>query len=148
MSKNLPDHPHVRTIQRYYDACNAYSPEGLRAVLTDDMVHYWVDHIPVSGGDSLASFAAKSASRTKGHWTLDKVLSNGDEAVAEWTMTWTPLGLERQELLRGTEWFIFRDGLIAEVRAYHCNFHLQDPRNFELRDFPYASRGYTVFDKP
>ena len=57
------------------------------------------DHIPVSGGDSLASFAAKSASRTKGHWTLDKVLSNGDEAVAEWTMTWTPLGLERQELL-------------------------------------------------
>ena len=148
MTDNLPDHPHVETILRYYEACNAYSTELLGATLTEDMIHYWVDHVPVSGRAALSSFAAKSASRTKAHWILDHALVNGDEAVAEWTMTWTPIGFDEPELLRGTEWFIFRDGLIAEVRAYHCNFHLEDPRNFELREFPYASRGYLVFRQP
>ena len=146
MNPNLPDHPHVRVIQRYYDACNAYSADALRQLLTPDMVHYWVDHVPVAGGDALASFAAKTAARTKGHWTLDKVMVSAEEAVAEWSMVWTPIGGDQRELLRGTEWFIFREGAIAEVRAYHCNFHLRDPRNFELREFPYRERGYSVFE--
>ena len=147
MSANLPDHPHVRTILRYYEGCNTGDAGLIRSTLTHDMVHYWVDHKPVTDGDSLSTFAAKTATRTKACWTLDHVLVNAEEAVAEWSMTWTPIGLAEQEVLRGTEWFQFCDGLISEVRAYHCNHHLQDPRNFELRGFPYATRGYAAFDK-
>ena len=146
MKSDLPDHPHVHTIERYYEGCNAADAALISATLSADMVHYWVDHKPVEGGDNVSTFAAKTAARTKATWTLDHALVNGDEAVAEWSMTWTPIGLDTPELLRGTEWFRFRGGLIAEVRAYHCNYHLGDPQNFELRGFPYLARGYQDFE--
>jgi hypothetical protein len=43
---------------------------------------------------------------------------------------------------RGTEWFQFRDGLIAEVRAY---FHGgRRNRSGDLIGFDHAARGHTV----
>ncbi len=56
-------------------------------------------------------------------------------------MRWTPPGAD-PELLRGSEWFIFRHDLIAEVRSYHNNHRLSRPENRALHDFPYESRGY------
>ncbi len=67
----------------------------------------------------------------------------GSEAVIEWSMRWTPVGDDEEELLRGTEWYRFEDGKIAEIRSYHCNHHLAAPENFQLRAFPYAQRGYS-----
>lgn len=141
----LPDHPYVDTILRYYAGCNAYDSEMIRSTLTDDMVHYWVDHAPVQGGDNLASFAAKTASRTQAKWSGDHMIIGDDEVVVEWSMIWTPIGTESREILRGTEWICFREGLISEVRSYHTNYHLTDPRNFELRGYPHAERGYAMF---
>ena len=48
------------------------------------------------------------------------------------------------ELLRGSEWYVFREGRIAEIRSYHNNFYLQNAKNRELHDFDYAGRGYRL----
>jgi hypothetical protein len=45
-------------------------------------------------------------------------IEEGDQACIEWTMTWRDPETGAARLDRGTEWFRFRDGLIAEVRAY------------------------------
>ena len=135
--------PYVETIRAYYRGCNTADVALMKSTFTDDVVHYFVDHAPVAGAESLARFWEKVGPRTKAHWTVDHAIVEDDEAVIEWSMRWTPLGADREELLRGTEWYLFRDGRIAEIRSYHVNHHLQDPANFELRGFPYASRGYS-----
>ena len=145
--EHLPDHPHVRTILRYYEGCNRTDAALIRATLAKDVVHYWVDHPPVAGAEALSVFATKVAQRTRATWSVDHVLAGADEAVVEWSMRWTPIGESEEELLRGTEWIRFAGGLISEVRSYHSNHHLSDPRNFELRDFPYRERGYWVFPR-
>jgi hypothetical protein len=135
-------HPFIETIQAYYQGCNDADVELMASTLTDDVVHYFVDHAPVHGAHGLASFWSKVGPRTRARWRLDHALVGGDEAVIEWTMRWTPVGTEREEVLRGTEWYRFRGGRIAEIRSYHVNWHLRDPGNFELRGFDYAGRGY------
>ena len=40
--------------------------------------------------------------------------------------------------MRGSEWYVMRDGLILEVRAY---FGYSDKTNIELAGFPYPGRG-------
>lgn len=77
---------------------------------------------------------------------MDHALVEGPEAVVEWSMLWKPLLEENHELLRGTEWFVFRDEKIAEIRSYHCNFFLNDRENRQLHDFDYVGRGYTAED--
>ena len=46
-------------------------------------------------------------------------------------------------MARGTEWYVMRDGRIAEVRAY---FIADSVANAELAAFPYAQRGYLPSD--
>jgi len=138
----MSEHPHVSTIRRYYAGCNAPDVALMRSTFTDDVVHYFVDHAPVHGSEGLAMYWAKVVPRTQASWTLDHAIVQGDEAVIEWSMRWTPANTGRPELLRGTEWYRFRDGKIAEIRSYHCNPHLTGPANFELHGFPYAARGY------
>ena len=143
--EHLPDHPHVRTILRYYEGCNRADAALVGSTLAEDVVHYWVDHRPVEGAESLSVFAAKVAKRTRATWSADHVLVGEDEAVVEWSMRWTPIGGAVEEILRGTEWIRFANGLISEVRSYHNNHHLSDPGNFELQGFPYGERGYSAF---
>jgi hypothetical protein len=49
-----------------------------------------------------------------------------------------------RELLRGAEWVRFREGRIAEIRAYYL--WTPDRRESELIGFPYAERGYPTHD--
>ena len=42
-------------------------------------------------------------------------------------------------MTRGTEWYVMRDGVIAEIRAYYADNRVADS---ELADFPYGERGY------
>ena len=44
-------------------------------------------------------------------------------------------------MMRGSEWYVMRDGRIAEVRAY---FAYSASSDVELTDFPYAGRGYLM----
>ena len=135
-------HPYIDTIQTYYRGCNTQDVALMVSTFTDDVVHYFVDHSAVRGAQALANYWAKTAPRTQANWQLDHAVVDEPEAVIEWSMSWLPLQTGNKEILRGSEWYLFRDGLIAEIRSYHNNYFLQDPSNRELHDFDYGERGY------
>ena len=137
-----PEHPYIRVIETYYDGCNTADVAKMVATFTTDVVHYFVDHAPVSGAEGLANYWAKGGPRTAANWAVDHWLVDEPEAVIEWSMRWQPPGADSSEVLRGTEWFRFREGRIAEIRSYHNNVHLQSPANRALHGFDYAGRGY------
>ena len=135
-------HPYIDLIQTYYRGCNTHDVGLMRSTFTDDVVHYFVDHSAVRGAQALANYWAKVAPRTQANWQLDHALIQEPEAVIEWSMAWVPQQTGVEEILRGSEWYVFRDGRIAEIRSYHNNYYLQDPGNRQLHDFDYAGRGY------
>lgn len=137
------EHAYVRTIREYYRGCSTADVAVMKGTFTDDVVHYFTHHAPIRGADALAGYWAKMQPRIDAVWTCDHAIVQGEECVIEWTMRWTP-PTGRAELIRGAEWYVFRDGKIAEIRAYYLNRHLPYARhNFELEEFPYAARGYT-----
>ena len=142
----MTKHRYISAIETYYEGCNAQNPEMMVSTFTDDVVHYFVDHTSVSTAKGLSNYWCKVADQTQATWSMDHALVKEPEAVIEWSMLWRPLSEENHELLRGTEWFIFRDEKIAEIRSYHCNFFLSDRKNRQLHDFNYAARGYTAED--
>ena len=77
-----------------------------------------------------------------GSLAIYHILIQEPEAVIEWSMPWTPPRDQKRQVLRGTEWYIFENDKIVEIRSYHNNYYLQDPKNRELWDFPYEERGY------
>jgi ketosteroid isomerase-like protein len=129
-------------IARYYDGCTAGDLDKLRATLHPDVVHYFLapnpGSTPVVGAEHLARYWRKVARMIDARWVVDHVLDGGAEAVIEWTMTWRPGGDGERIATRGAEWFVLRDGLIAEIRSYYQ----QRPETTELDGFPYAARGY------
>ena len=135
-------HPYIAIIESYYSGCNTADVERMMATFTDDVVHYFVDHAPVSTAAGLADYWAKVGPRTHANWSVDHWLVQEPEAVIEWSMAWQPPGAASMEILRGSEWFRFRNGRIAEIRSYHNNVHLQSPDNRELHGFDYVGRGY------
>ena len=54
-------------------------------------------------------------------------------------MFWRPGGAGERVATRGAEWFVFRDGLIAEIRSYYQ----QRPQTTELAASPTAAGGYS-----
>ena len=143
-SPRTSGHPYIETIKRYYDGCNTADESLMRSTFTADVVHYFVDHGEVRGGRALAHYWARVQPRTQANWRLDHALVQDDEAVIEWSMRWVPPATGVPEILRGSEWYHFRAGLISEIRSYHANHYLSDPANRELRDFPYKTRGYRI----
>ena len=116
----------------------------MMSTFTDDVVHFFVDHSAVRGAQALANYWAKVAPRTQANWQLDHALVQDDEAVIEWSMRWLPRDRDQAEVLRGSEWYVFKNGLIAEIRSYHANCYLAHPDNRALHDFDYAGRGYRI----
>lgn len=114
----------------------------MMSTFTDDVVHYFVDHSAVRGADGLANYWAKIAPRTQANWVLDHALVQEPEAVIEWSMRWVPAQTGEPEILRGSEWYLFRDDKIAEIRSYHNNYFIQDPENRALHGFDYSGRTY------
>ena len=136
-------HPYIETIKRYYDGCNSSDYELMMSTFTQDVVHYFVDHGAVRGAAGLANYWVKVGPRTAAHWRLDHTLVQEPEAVIEWSMRWTPAPTGTPEMLRGSEWYLFEEGKIAEIRSYHNNYFLHQAENRELWDFDYQGRGYT-----
>lgn len=137
-------HSYIDTIKRYYQGCNTADVALMCSTFTDDVVHYFVDHSKVEGADALANYWSKVAPKTQANWQLDHAVVQEPECVIEWSMRWVPAATGRAEILRGSEWYIFRAEKIAEIRSYHNNYFLQDPKNRELHDFDYVGRGYRV----
>ena len=130
---------HVRA---YYDALNTGDPDRVAAHFTDDAVHYYTRLGPHQGARTIGEHTKWAVEHLEGQWFLENGIEEGDQACIEWTMTWRHPQSGERRLDRGTEWFVFRDDLISEVRAY---FH-SGPRNRsgDLIGFDHAGRGHTV----
>lgn len=131
------------TILEYYAACNAGDVDALEALFTADVVHWFLAPNlapqPVHGREHLARYWRSVQRRFDGRWVVDRVLEEGDEAVIEWTLFWTPPETGRRVATRGAEWYVFEAGRIREIRAYYR----QEAATSELDGFPYVARGYS-----
>jgi ketosteroid isomerase-like protein len=130
---------HVRS---YYAALESGDAHAVAAHFTDDAVHYYTRGGPHVSGRTIGEHAAWATANIEGRWVLENGIDDGEQAVIEWTMTWRDPRSGERRLDRGTEWFLFRDGKISEVRAYH---HV-GPKNpsGDLLGFDHAGRGHTV----
>ena len=129
-------------VRGYYDALNTGDPEQIKPFFTDDAVHYYTRLGPHRGAQAIADNAKLGVEHLDGQWHMYNGIEEGDQAVIEWAMTWRDPETGERRLDRGTEWFQFRDGRIAEVRAY---FHGgRRNRSGDLIEFDHAGRGHTV----
>jgi ketosteroid isomerase-like protein len=131
-------------IRSYYEALNTGDVEAIAAHFTDDAVHYYTRLGPHRGRE-IAENARWAIENIDGQWWYEHGISERDEAVIEWTMTWRDPKSGERRLNRGTEWFRLRDGLIAEVRAYHHGDR-HNPTG-DLLGFDFAERSYTTMDE-
>ncbi len=135
-----------RLILDYYAACNRGDVDGLAALFTEDVAHYFLapNLAPsaVVGRAHLARYWHKVQALIDGRWVVDRVLApdDGDEAVIEWTLFWTSPQDGTRIATRGAEWYVFDGGLIREIRAYYR----QENASSELESFPYAERGFSM----
>jgi ketosteroid isomerase-like protein len=134
----------VDHIRSYYAALNTGDAEAVAAHFTDDATHYYTRLGPHEGAETIGRYAAFAVESIEGQWFVENALEGEDEAVIEWTMIWRHPESRERRLDRGTEWFVFHDGLIAEVRAYHHG----GPKNpsGDLLGFDHAGRGYTMLE--
>ena len=131
-------------IRSYYAALNTGDAEAVASHFTDDATHYYTRLGPHEGAETIGQMTDLAVKSIEAQWFVENAIEEGDQAVIEWTMTWRDPKSGEKRLDRGTEWFLFRDGLIAEVRAYHHG----GPKNpsGDLLGFDHAGRGYTMLE--
>ncbi len=129
-------------VRGYYAALNSGDADAVAAWFCDDAVHYYTRLGPHVGAREIGEHAAMAVAHLDAQWILEHGIEQGDECVIEWTMLWTDSKRGERRLDRGTEWFAFRDGKIAEVRAYHHG----GPKNpsGDLLGFDHAARGHAT----
>jgi ketosteroid isomerase-like protein len=130
---------HVRS---YYEALNSGDPDRVAEHFTEDAVHYYTRLGPHEGARAIGEHTLLAVETLGGRWFIEDAVDDGERVVIEWTMTWRDPGSGEPRLDRGTEWFEFRDGKIAEVRAYHHSN--EKNRSGDLIGFDHAGRGYTM----
>jgi hypothetical protein len=131
----------VSIVLNYFAGCNTGNLEDLLITLDPDVIHYFLPEQfkPVRGAQQLANYWRKFKTAINPIWKIDHIIAQDDEVVSEWSCIWTPEGTDLRLTLRGSEWYVMREGRIAEVRAY---FAYRDKCNAELTGFPYGDRGY------
>lgn len=132
---------HIQTVLDYFDGCNTGELEHLLRTLDADVVHYFLPavHPPIRGAEHLAKYWRKFKQVYDPRWKIDHLIGTGDEVVSEWSCAYTLPSNGQRMMFRGSEWYVMKDGRIAEVRAY---YDYDDSRDCELNGFPYAERGY------
>jgi ketosteroid isomerase-like protein len=130
---------HVRS---YYEALNSGHPDRVAEHFTDDAVHFYTRLGPHEGARTIGDHTQLAVERLGARWIIEDAIEDGERVVIEWTMTWRDPGSGEPRLDRGTEWFEFRDGKIAEVRAYHHSN--EKNRSGDLLGFDHAGRGHTT----
>ena len=132
---------HVRS---YYEALNSCDPDRVAEHFTEDAVHYYTRRDPHAGARTIGEHTKWAVENIDGKWFVENGIDDGEQACIEWTMTWRDPKSGEPRLDRGSEWFLFRDGRIAEVRAY---FHSNEKnRSGDLMGFDHAGRGHTVLE--
>jgi ketosteroid isomerase-like protein len=149
-AEQLEQHPLIETVRRYLHACSSADADGVAACCTTDVVHYFLvpGMHPVRGNELLGSYRREAVRLISAEWRVEHAIACEDEAVIEWSMQWTSRDDGERYIVHGTEWSAFRDGLIAEIRAYY-DHAWPTPRNEDtgLVDFPYAERGHTMLER-
>jgi ketosteroid isomerase-like protein len=130
---------HVRS---YYEALNTGDAQRVAEHFTEDAVHYYTRLGPHKGARTIGEVTRLAVEQIEGHWTIEEAVDDGERVVIEWTMTWRDPHSGERRIDRGTEWFEFRDGKIAEVRAYHHSN--EKNRSGDLLGFDHAGRGHTT----
>jgi hypothetical protein len=134
----------VDHIRSYYEALNSGDAEWVTTHFTHDATHYYTRLGPHEGAETIGKYAALAVESIETQWLVENAIEEGDQAAIEWTMTWRDPKSGERRLDRGTEWFAFRDSLIAEVRAYHHGGK-KNPQG-DLLGFDHAGRGYTMLE--
>jgi len=131
---------HVRS---YYESLNTGDAEAVAAHFCPDAVHYYTRRPPQFGARAIAENAALGVTALRARWRLEHLVEGTDEVVIEWSMVFDHPRTGVRCLDRGAEFLVFRDGLIAEVRAY---YHGGVPQNLsgDLVGFDHAGRGHTT----
>ena len=134
----------LAVVRHYYNGCTSGDLDQLEKTLHPGVVHYFLKpnagFAPVFGREHLARYWRKVARMIDARWIVDHAITSGTEVVIEWTMFWRPKHGRERIATRGAEWFVFKDGLISEIRSYYQ----QREHTTELDAFPYDARGYSV----
>jgi ketosteroid isomerase-like protein len=134
----------VDHIRSYYEALNSGDAECVAAHFTEDATHYYTRLGPHEGAGTIGQMTDLAVKSIEAQWFVENAIEEGEQAAIEWTMTWRDPKSGERRLDRGTEWFLFRDGKIAEVRAYHHGGE-KNPQG-DLLGFDHAGRGYTMLE--
>jgi ketosteroid isomerase-like protein len=136
--------PNIDHVRSYYEALNSGDAERVASHFTEDATHYYTRLEPHRGAATIGQMTKWAVENIEAQWFVENAIEEGDQAVIEWTMTWRHAESDEPRLDRGTEWFLFRDGKIAEIRAYYHS----GPKNRQgnLLGFDHAGRGYTMLD--
>jgi ketosteroid isomerase-like protein len=135
----------LQRVKAYYRDLNTGDPGKVARHFHADANHYYTRMEPNRSGRAIGDVTEQGVKHLDGSWHLEHAIEQGDEVVIEWAMLWRdPRHGGVKRLNRGTEWFIVRDGLIEEVRAYHHS----DAKNHEgdLVGFDHAGRGHTTLE--
>lgn len=136
----------LQRVRAYYRDLNTGDVDKVARHFTPDAHHYYTRLTPNDSAEAIGEITELGVKHLDASWHLEHAIESGDEVVIEWTMLWCdPRHDGARRLDRGTEWFRIRNGLIAEVRAYH---HSDDKnRQGDLLGFDHAGRGYTVMEQ-
>jgi ketosteroid isomerase-like protein len=129
-------------VRAYYEDLNKGSAEAVSAHFTEDATHYYTRLGPHEGAEAIGRYAAFGVEHIDAQWFIENLVENGDQVAIEWTMTWRDPEKDERRLDRGAEFFLIRDGRIAEVRAYHHGGK-KNPQG-DLLGFDHRGRGYTM----
>lgn len=133
----------AQVVLKYFDACNSGDISELMATMDSSVVHYFLQpaNRAIHGAEHLARYWSKFKRWLDPVWRIDHIVEIGDEVVSEWSCAYAPRGSGERRMFRGTEWYVMRNSLIAEVRAY---YGYDEARDCQLTDFDYAARGYLM----
>lgn len=129
-------------VRAYYEALNTGDAAAVSSHFADDATHYYTRLGPHEGAKTIGDLAALGVSTIDAQWYVENLIEADGEVAIEWTMTWRDPQSGERRLDRGTEWFRFRDGRIAEVRAYHHGGK-KNPQG-DLLGFDHEGRGYRM----
>ncbi len=133
----------IEVVRKHFAGCNTGELADIMATLKPDVVHFFLpDRFPpIRSAEHLARYWRAYKLALDPARSVDHAIAQGDEVVSEWSCILTPKGAQHRLMLRGSEWYVMRDGKIAEIRAY---FMHDDRGNTGLTGFPYGDRGYLM----
>lgn len=140
-------HPHEQVIRTYIRACNEADRNLLASVFTEDVRIYFIGLAPVLGREQAAKFWSDFNKTKHTQWTIDHMLTIGNEVVIEWSAIREIGEAGSPKIDRGSEWYVINDGKISEIRQYYdVRGQLPADQEYQLSEFPYRARGYSTKD--